>query len=878
MMKAAAPTGRNGLLDGRSRRVNWFVLWRYVATPVPAVLGALVLAQMIFLIDQQVGNLRSARVDNSGWTISQLEVDYLNLLESSVAATAQPADAGALAQVRVMYNILFSRIDLLLEGQDRLLPVRDANNHVVIDDLRQIVHGWGNLIDGPDSELRAALPQIVATLQQYHEGVRATVIASLQDLQRSEDRQRAGLSSVMAYILWAAIVLIVFLTYSALVLVLMINAARRRMQESETVSSQLRSTIEASLDAVVVTDSHCRVTHFNRRAEDAFGYSREEASGQLIGDLRIVDGLGESCVSKMLAEDRPERVEDEPRYLTGLRRDGTPFPIEAIIGVSRAANGQSVFICCLRDISERVNERENLRQARDSAVASAEAKSRFLAVVSHEMRTPLTGVIAALDLLKASDKLTIGDRAYARIARSCSLTALEQVDDLLELTRLNQADLSESPTCYDLAAQLVEIIEQTRPVATSNNNRVVLDASGMLVEHVVAHRRYIARVLINLLSNAMKFTENGEIRVTARLERTGEIAATLKISVADSGIGIPEAMRERIFDNFETGDASYSRATQGAGLGLGIVRKALDRMGGTIWLESEVGKGTTFSFAVPVRLDPESKVERPQAIEAEMGQGDRGARSALRVLLAEDNDVNRVMLRGMLGHCGHEVTEVVNGLDAVRVGAESRFDLILMDISMPVMDGTEAVMQLRKFGASRQSPIIALTAHVVAGEQRALLTSGFDAIEVKPITLARLRMLTDQIRGKPENVSPEDQSATGEVFDASVVLDAKRILGDERFVRLMGQFFAEAETMLARILPQLGNAAGPDPTHALAGDVHKLLGSCSVVGATAMAGVLQELETCLRSTTFVHANLIVLRDRLERAWSLTLRSEAAAGL
>ncbi|MDE3123752.1 MAG: response regulator [Paracoccaceae bacterium] len=797
---------------------------------VPAAIGILTLVTFMARINAQIELQRTAISGNLTWEVSQLEVDLLNFQNAVNQAREDgmtiPHDA--LQRVRRYYDILYSRVAMLKARQYReLLMPGDPYLGGISKDTTYIL-SLGNMMDGSDAALSASLDAIDARLSEVHAHIRDSVVATLQSLIHAAEDKRLAIQNLLGTFTLITALLILTLVTAAVALIMLTRTARRRALESERISAHLRMTIEASPDAVIVADEGGHVLEFNSAAEAIFGHLRTDALTARVIDLGIARELGDIC-HRTRSEPAQNGFVVKGAVMTGLRRDGSAFPLETTIAAEHDLNGEKLYICFMRDISPQVEAERGLRDARDAALKSEQAKSRFLGVMSHEMRTPLTGVIAALEMLRDAC-VQPAHEDFLRIARSCARTALEQVEDLLEITRLDQPTLRETATSFDLVGQIHEIVDQYRPLAEQRGNTLTCDVSGLGDGRFVSFRRSIGRVVMNLLSNATKFTRDGSIRLVATFTPDAAQGGALTISVTDTGIGIPAEMQDRIFENFETGDASYTRPNTGTGLGLGIVRLAVEKMGGTIALDSTPGKGSRFEICIPVsRATPEQAMPtvRPASTAVEHQPAGTGQRQT--VLLVEDNGINRTMIRRMIERAGHAVTEAGNGAEAVAAAAGQAFDVIFMDVSMPVMDGLQATREIRAAGGRQR--IIGLTAHVLPQQRSECLEAGMDEVEAKPITLARIDAL---LGGAPAPV------AASELLDPTVLSEAREMLGPEMMDKTLRLVFDETQAVLSALDAHKGEA--PED---LARAVHRLAGSVGMVGATAAARALSEVEGAL---------------------------------
>jgi len=369
------------------------------------------------------------------------------------------------------------------------------------------------------------------------------------------------------------------------------------------------------------------------------------------------------------------------------------------------------------------------RAARRRAEIANQAKSEFLAVMSHELRTPLASVISGVDLLAATS-LTAEQRQLVDQALASSLQLTELLGDILDLSKLEAGQIVLERIPFDLSEMLRGAFATAEPRAKAKGLSMQLDIGDDAGGWRLGDPTRLRQVLLNLLTNAIKFTDRGSIRISvAPSTETG----LLKFSVADTGIGMSEQLRSRVFEKFTQADQTITRRFGGAGLGLAICKQLVDAMDGHIDFQSEVGSGTTFWFTA--RL-PATGARAAAAIEAESPSPPE--RRAC-VLLVEDNDVNRQLIARLVGGLGFDVELAGGGRAAVEMARARPFDAILMDIQMPDMDGLEATRQIRaQPGPNRATPIIALTGNVFEEDRQSAMAAGFDDYLAKPIRPAAL--------------------------------------------------------------------------------------------------------------------------------------------
>ncbi len=383
-----------------------------------------------------------------------------------------------------------------------------------------------------------------------------------------------------------------------------------------------------------------------------------------------------------------------------------------------------------------------MREAREAAERASRVKTDFLTTMSHEIRTPMNGVIGMSDLLLQAD-LTADQRQLAGTLSRSAHNLLAIIDDILDLSRLDAGKFVLVPAPFDFTELVTSVADLFRPQAATRGLKLEthLPRAGLPILEGDSGR--IRQVLLNLVGNAVKFTERGSVTVEVTLEPATERGVLVRCAVRDTGIGIAPSDQQRLFSQFYQAEGGNRRRFGGSGLGLAICRRLLDLMGGVIRVESVIGQGSTFSFVVPLRLastPPQQSVQATAAATAVAANRPKLPR--MRVLVAEDNATNQMVVRAMLARLGQTVEIVSDGAQAVEAVRNGEYDLVLMDVQMPEMDGYEATRKIRSLsGAVASIPIVALTANAVAGFEELSLKAGMNGHVSKPVTLAALSAL-----------------------------------------------------------------------------------------------------------------------------------------
>ena len=478
------------------------------------------------------------------------------------------------------------------------------------------------------------------------------------------------------------------------------------------------SLVEVSPAAVVVMDADERVTGWNPAATELFGYSSEEATGRTIDDLVLTEELrreGRDVTSEALEKGRAHRITRR------ARKDGALVDVEMML-VPLGVGGEHVgFYGIYHDITE-------LQRAREEAEAATQAKSAFLATMSHEIRTPMNAVIGMTGLLLGTD-LTPEQREFAEVVRSSGDALLHVIDDILDYSKIEAGKLELQKEPVDLRECVEGALEIAAPRAWEKEIEL-----GCLIDEdappgILADAARLRQVLLNLLSNAVKFTEEGEVVVQVDAEPTGARSYRLAFAVRDTGIGIPEDRMKRLFTSFSQVDASTTRRYGGSGLGLAISKRLVELMGGTIWVESEEGTGSTFHFSVPVKA-----AEVPARAETQDAQPRLGEK---RILVVDDNATNREIVTRHARSWGMEPVAIESPTEALaRIEEGEQFDIAVLDMMMPEMDGLALAREIRRHRDERQLPLVLLTS---LGRLPQAQSAGEFAVQLsKPVRASQL--------------------------------------------------------------------------------------------------------------------------------------------
>jgi PAS domain S-box-containing protein len=513
------------------------------------------------------------------------------------------------------------------------------------------------------------------------------------------------------------------------------NTARKLVEEEQKRSDQrlrdqqfyTRSLIESNIDALITTDPAGIITDVNKQTEALTGSTRDELIGAPFKDCFTDPERAEAGIKRVLGEKSLTDYE-----LTVRSRDGkqTVVSYNATTFYDRSRTLQGVFAAA-RDVTERKRVEAELQQAKADAESASRTKSDFLASMSHEIRTPMNAIMGIADLL-AKTTLTPEQDKYVQIFRRSGDNLLNLINDILDLSKVEASQLDLERTGFSLSDHLEKVVEMVAPKAQEKGLTLICEIAPGVSNNLVGDPTRLRQVLLNLLGNAIKFTETGEVSLKVELDRDPSMPTALRFLVADSGIGIAADKLGRIFERFTQADSSTTRRFGGSGLGLTISKRLVELMGGRIWVASRVARGSVFAFAVPFEVWAGAERARITPV----GAGPEAPLPALRILMAEDSPDNCTIALAYLEDTPYLVDVADTGLIACEMFEAGHYDLVLMDRQMPVRDGLTATRMIRAWEEANDrapTPIIALTASALKGDRETCLAAGCTAYLTKPI-------------------------------------------------------------------------------------------------------------------------------------------------
>ncbi len=771
--------------------------------------------------------LSTAGSENAQWTILQLDTEFANL--RSVLLEESSRISPDTARIYVQTQIALSRIDLVSQGTAREIIESDNRASELLRELQQFADETERLTQSNSSTNDVV--EIVNLTTRYQPVARELALLGISIGAERTEARRQEFSSALRNAGLVATSVVIVLAAVLLFLYRMLRLSRKRDLALRETTARLESTVSASLDAIVIGNEKGEIVEFNQAAEQVFGSKKKDVLGKKIEDTILPDvhyqennNEPNALIPKLI----PGLPENKRVEILGTRRNGEVFPAE--VNVTRVSNtGGGLVAVYLRDISERKRNEQALLEAKERAERTDRAKSRFLEIMSHEMRTPLTGILGVLDLLKTTD-LTEKQNHFLEVAIGSGEILLEQINEALDITRIESGSLVLSPVSFNPYEKISQVIAILEPLAMKKGLELETDLDQNLSANFIADEVRVGQIVTNLVGNAIKFTSQGTVQVQLRGDSTQHITE-LVLTVSDSGDGIPADQLEKVFEDYVTLAPVKGRQSRGDGLGLPISRKIARMMGGDITVYSQLDRGSRFTLNLPLKT-----ASKPQQIGSKVERTSIGnsvsATRKLSVLVVEDNVVNNSVLCEMLSSLGHRVHSAVSATDGYELAINTKFDVILLDIGLPDGDGCELTEKIRKSGGlNATSRIHGLSAYDEEEYLDKALASGMDGYTTKPI---RLHDLQKALLGEPLDSSPVP--ADKPLIDRNILQELGDTLGQAQmekalleFFREMSDFFAEHEN-----LPDLSERSE------LASHLHKLSGAAALFGFRSLTKVIED--------------------------------------
>ncbi len=696
-----------------------------------------------------VSTMNDSETGQRGYLITG-EYSYLKPYNAAVAAIQNRIqqlkhltqdNPGQQARIRFMEE----QISAKLKELDRAIALKKQDPETALQ----------NVLSGKDKKLMDAIRSQVQTMQREERDLLAV---------REQRSRQSYLVAVLTTLLTFAFGLGMVATLACL-----LQRHFTAHRQAERLQARLAAIIESSDDAILSKDLNGIIQTWNAGARRLFSYEAEEVIGRPITLLLPPERIHEE--EQILARVRSGQRVDHMETVR-VTKDGRRLDIALTVSPVKDRNGRIIGASKIaRDITDRKRAERELKAAKEAAEAANVAKTQFLANMSHELRTPMNAILGMTELA-LGEELSSTLRDYLQTCKQSADSLLELVNEILDLSRIEAGRFQLESTPFDLRKTMEQVVKTLGVRANEKGLKLTCDL-GNVPSQLVGDPLRLRQVLVNLVGNAVKFTSKGSVVVsaegllpspagrgaggegclsveTAAKDVTspgpsprpeGEETVTMQFAVADTGIGISPEDQERIFAPFTQADASTTRQYGGTGLGLAITRRLVDLMDGRIWVESTPGKGSIFRFTARMGIQEQAMKAAGPAAAAEIPP------QLLQVLLAEDMPTNQKLLTYILSRRGHSVQVAHDGRQALEALGREDFDVVLMDIQMPVMDGFAAARAIRKLADPKKArvPIIALTAHALTGDADRCLNAGMDGYISKPINREELIERVEQL-------------------------------------------------------------------------------------------------------------------------------------
>jgi two-component system sensor histidine kinase/response regulator len=521
--------------------------------------------------------------------------------------------------------------------------------------------------------------------------------------------------------------------------------------ELEISESQARQILDTSFDAFVAMDPRGVVINWNVQAESLFGWYKYEVIGKLFAAFAMPDRERSAFEDevKRLSPQRSRATSSTRFEIDLLARDLRKFSAEITVSVTQAGDALR-YAAFIRDLTERKRNEKVLREAKEAAEEANQAKSLFLATMSHEIRTPMNGILGMTELALDTD-LTEEQREHLMLVRLSAESLLTVINDILDFSKIEAGKLDLESIPFDLRESLGETMKALSIRAHQKGLELVYDVDPSVPESLIGDPSRLRQIVVNLVGNAIKFTERGEVLVLVTEETPSAHETTLRFTVRDTGIGIPEDQQHLIFEAFSQADGSMTRKFGGTGLGLAISKRLIHIMDGRLWVKSAVGRGSSFHFTARLKTQ-EAPQKRSEPLLPEQLRD-------MHALIVDDNFTNRRLLEGILTRWGMKPTAVADGasaLQALQVAKSTGhpFPLVLLDGQMPVMDGFTVAEKIKRNSDLAGATIMMLTSASHLGDAARCRELGISAYLVKPIRQTELHDAICQILAHQERASP----------------------------------------------------------------------------------------------------------------------------
>lgn len=624
------------------------------------------------------------------------------------------------------------------------------------------------------------------------------------------------------------------------------DAILQRAKELKRKEAFWRSITDNSHDCVVSIDKQGCIIDFNTKAEKTFGYQGETVLGLQLSEIIVTKRNLAIWKRHFLSSNQENRVE---RQITELvRKDGTEFHAEFSVRDITVDDDQ-FFTIYILDVTEVRKQQAELQKAKDSAQEASKAKSSFLAMMSHEIRTPLNAVYGALGLINPSG-LDSSQKEFLQVGKKGAENLLLIINDILDFSRIEAGKLVLEPVLFDPQQIIEDIFQILQPRLMEKQIALVKGSGFDKVDYLMGDVSRIRQILLNLCSNAVRFTDQGYVRVDYSCSYSEGNNIRVLFSVKDTGIGVSKDNQAHLFEEFWGQNNSGAQSNRGTGLGLPISKKLVEMMGGEISFQSEKGVGSTFCFELPLlRATPDATAENIKQRNLKIDLVDENISGLQgRVLLAEDNVANQLISQAMIKRIGLQVDVVANGYEAIEAVNNLPYDVVIMDVNMPELDGIAATKVIRKLPNDlAKIPIVAMTALAMPGDKEKLFAAGMDYYLSKPviqnelytILLKIIKKMPIQDTEQLNNHEIEMHDHEPMLIDFEILLQLSVDVGLSSLRQIINAYLSDLPSQVEAIntAVSLGNCP------LLTTVVHPLKSSSAAIGAMRLSDLAGALES-----------------------------------